>query len=390
MGWRTSNRPGTEHGDGAPGALGWLCPTKAHRARMLDMGPRVGRARTVAAVAVGVGMLATIGEVGWRAILLFAVGIANLATLDRRIQRAVRPERVVAASLLLIICLMGAAAGLTGGGVSPVLSLIVIPVAMTATRFRAQVVWAAAGFAALTAVAIAITGGVEHAVDHPLTMIVVFVLLVAVTAATTALMDAELQFRGQSVLDPLTGLLNRSGLEARFVEVGEQARLLERPVCLIMCDLDHFKRINDDHGHERGDTVLREVSYEMRKSLRSFELFYRLGGEEFLILLPGIDLPTGVKIAQSLRAAVEACRPAGLPITASFGVSAAIGEDIDFLSLYRAADHALYRAKHDGRNLVVSSEMSRTLADDVTMRSPAHPPGSPLRQPLTVKSTSGP
>ncbi len=325
---------------------------------MLDMGPRVVRARTIAAVAVGAGMVATIGEVGWRAVVLFAIAVLNLTTLERRIERSARPERVVAGSLLLIICLMGAGAGLTGGGTSPVLAWTVIPVAMTATRFRGQVVWAAAGFAALTSLGVALSSGVQQTIDHPLTLIAVFVLLVAVTAATTALMDAELQFRDESVLDPLTGLLNRSGLEARFLEVGEQARLLGRPVCLIICDLDQFKRVNDDHGHERGDAVLREVAYAMRKSLRSFELFYRLGGEEFLVLLPGIDLDTGLEVAGNLRAAVETCRPGGLPVTASFGVSVAEGEDIDFLPLYRAADDALYRAKHDGRNRVVASDWS--------------------------------
>jgi diguanylate cyclase (GGDEF)-like protein len=219
-------------------------------------------------------------------------------------------------------------------------------------------VWCAAGSAGLVAILVATITGADQAIDHPLTLIVVLVLLVAVTAAATALADAEQQFRSKSVLDPLTGLLNRSGLEARFIEVREQARLLGRPVCLIICDLDNFKRVNDRHGHERGDAVLREASYEMRKSLRSFELFYRLGGEEFLVLLPGIDLAGGMAIARSLRAAVEAHRPGGLSVTASFGVSAAAGEGIEFLPLFKAADAALYRAKSGGRNLVVAAGMT--------------------------------
>jgi diguanylate cyclase (GGDEF)-like protein len=321
--------------------------------------------------ATGAGTLAATGEVGWWAIALFAVAIANLGTLEWRIRRAKRPERVVAASLLLILWLLGASAALTGGAVSPLLALLVIPVALAAMRFRAQVVWAIASCAALTALVVAFTGGVHQAIDRPLILIAVFVLLIAVTAVTTALMDAELQFRGESILDPLTGLLNRNGLGARFAEVGEQARLLDRPVCLIMCDLDHFKRVNDDYGHERVDAVLREASYEMRKSLRSFELFYRLGGEEFLVLMPGIDLPHGVEIAQSLRAAMEASRPGGVAITASFGVSVATGEDIDFLPLYKAADDAMYRAKADGRNLVVALEMSPAVANDALISAQA-------------------
>ena len=301
-----------ERGSTVPEGLGWLCPTEGDRARMLDMGPRVARASTIAAAAVGVGMLATIGELGWWTFALFAIAIANLGTVEWRIARARHPERVVAGSVLLTIALTGAAAAGTGGGTSPVLVLIVIPVAVAAARFRAQVVWAAAAVAAMVAIFARSSPARSTPLNHPLMLVAVFVLLVAVTAATTALMDAELQFRVESVFDPLTGLLNRSGLEARFFEVSAQARLIERPVCLILCDLDHFKHVNDDHGHERGDAVLRDVSYEMRRSLRSFELLYRLGGEEFLVLLPGIDLPTGLEIA-AWHAHGNRDRPPGRP-----------------------------------------------------------------------------
>ncbi|HEY8638244.1 MAG TPA: diguanylate cyclase [Solirubrobacteraceae bacterium] len=324
---------------------------------MLDMGSRVRRARSIAMGAMGVGILASSPLIGWPMVPMFVVAFVALGTVDKRIARASRPEGVVARTMVLTIVLTGFSAALTGGAVSPALPLLVVPVAVSAARFRAEVVWAGAGLAALTAVVVGVIGGVQQAIDHPLMLIAVFVLLVAVTAATTALMDAEFEFRSQSVLDPLTGLLNRSGLEARFAEVREQAQLLDRPVCLIMCDLDHFKAVNDGWGHDRGDTVLREVAYEMRKSLRSFELFYRVGGEEFLVLLPGIDLDRGVDIAQVLRAAVEGREPGDLAITASFGVTAATGESIEFLRLYKAADEALYRAKAAGRNMVVASGM---------------------------------
>jgi diguanylate cyclase (GGDEF)-like protein len=352
-----------------PAGYGWLCPTDGHRARMLDMGPRVKRARTIAAAAVGVGLLAAIGEVGWPAVVLFVVAILNLATLDRRMQTARRPERVVAGSVLLILALMGVAGALADGGVSPILALVVIPVAASAARFRAPVVWVVAGIAALVALGASLIGDAQSTIDHPLSVTIVFVLLVGVTAVTTALMDAELQFRSESVLDPLTGLLNRKGLEARFAEVAEQARLLDRPVCLVMCDLDRFKQVNDEHGHDRGDAVLRDVSYEMRKSLRSFELLYRLGGEEFLVLLPGIDLPRGIEIAESLRVAVERTRSESVAVTASLGVSVATGRAIEFGALYRAADDSLYRAKAAGRNQVLGSGLESPPQD----RSPGVP-----------------
>lgn len=335
--------------------LGWLSPDAGDRRRMLDMAPRIIRARTIAAGAIGAGVCFAVasGAMPWWCIVLFAVGVANLATLERRIATAQYPEQTVAASLLLCLLLLGGAAALTGGAVSPWLALLVIPVPMTAVRFRAQVVWALAGCAALIACALVFVSGLQRTIDHPLAFIAALTLLMAVTASSTALMDAELQFRSESVLDPLTGLLNRSGLEARFAEVGEQARSTGEPVCLIMCDLDHFKHVNDEHGHECGDAVLRAACEEMRSCLRSFELFYRVGGEEFLVLLPGVSLPSGIEKAETLRAAVQAGRPGGLPVTASFGVTVASGSDIDFHALYKAADGALYRAKSAGRNCVV-------------------------------------
>ena len=73
----------------------------------------------------------------------------------------------------------------------------------------------------------------------------------------------------------------------------------------MLLDLDRFKRVNDTHGHERGDAVLRDVAYQIRKSLRSFELIYRIGGEEFLVLLPGVALPEAVEVAERVRRAVS-------------------------------------------------------------------------------------
>jgi diguanylate cyclase (GGDEF)-like protein len=319
------------------------------------MGPRVRRARQTAMGAVGVGMLLTIGDYPWTTIPVFMVAIVNLVTLDWRIKRSHRPERVVATSVLLFIAFIGVSATVTTSGVG-VLPLLVIPVATSAARFRPQVVWATSGFAALTTVTVSIAKGPSQALDHPVPMVAVVAALIGVTAVTTALMDAEWHFRNESVLDPLTGLLNRNGLEARFAEIGEQARLLDQPVCLVMCDLDNFKQINDDYGHERGDAVLRAVGTEMRGCLRNFELLYRLGGEEFLLLLPGVSLARGQQIAESLRAAVERTKPAGVEITASLGVSTASGNTIEFAPLYTAADDALYLAKRRGRNQVVLAQ----------------------------------
>lgn len=178
-------------------------------------------------------------------------------------------------------------------------------------------------------------------------------------------MRSEIEQRADAVLDSLTGLLNRKALASRFAELAEQARLTGGSVCVIACDLDHFKAVNDELGHEHGDAVLKTAAYVMRKSLRSFELAYRLGGEEFLVVLPGSTLEHGLEVAERIRAALESERPSGRLVTGSLGVAAAAGADVSLERLSRLADAALYQAKRSGRNVVVA-------ADPATVETPHH------------------
>jgi diguanylate cyclase (GGDEF)-like protein len=124
-------------------------------------------------------------------------------------------------------------------------------------------------------------------------------------------------------------------------------------VCVLVCDLDRFKAVNDRYGHERGDAVLKDAAYALRKQLRSFELIYRLGGEEFLIVLAGTTLGEGRDVAERARVALSGARPGGLPVTISIGVAAARGAEVSYDALFRAADAALYEAKRAGRDRVV-------------------------------------
>jgi diguanylate cyclase (GGDEF)-like protein len=192
-------------------------------------------------------------------------------------------------------------------------------------------------------------------IENPTRVASTLALLIGVVAIVAALQDAELRHRDEAVLDPLTGLLNRHALKPRFAEIRQQARIADQPVCLVLCDIDEFKSVNDAHGHDIGDAVLRDVAYEMRKGLRSFELVYRLGGEEFLIVLPGIDLQGGHEVAERIRVAIDEANPGGVPVTISAGVSAAEGDAVRYDELFKTADLALYAAKHGGRNRVVAS-----------------------------------
>jgi diguanylate cyclase (GGDEF)-like protein len=194
----------------------------------------------------------------------------------------------------------------------------------------------------------------DYVIKHPQSLMIPLTMVLCTTVYLSPLVASDLRHRADSTLDELTGLLNRRALDSRFAEIAEQAALSGQPVSFVLADLDHFKRVNDGHGHEVGDAVLREVADAMRGSLRTFELLYRFGGEEFLLLLPGAEDGDAVLVAESLRGAIEALNPAGLEITCSFGVATARGAQVDLRTLLRQADGALYAAKRAGRNRVQS------------------------------------
>lgn len=161
--------------------------------------------------------------------------------------------------------------------------------------------------------------------------------------------------RQKAMIDPLTGLPNRAAwseqVEREVLDWQENGGHL----AMAILDLDHFKRINDGYGHLAGDKVLKIVADQLRKRLRGRDFIARFGGEEFVMLLPQTSPPAAVQVAQTLRAAIEACpfhfKGERVVITTSIGISAfRSGERSD--QVLKRADEALYRAKADGRNRV--------------------------------------
>jgi diguanylate cyclase (GGDEF)-like protein len=331
----------------------WLCPTELDRSRVVDASERVHMIRRVGSGAVGVALLASAPWIGWWTLGLFAISALNFTNVERRIHTSAHPERVSVFAIIITLLLLGGGIAFSGGPRSPLLPWLVLPAGMIAARFRPQVVIAGLALTALTILAVTVGVHPGWTVADPVPVLAVLALLVGVVSIVWALQAAELHHRDEAILDQLTGLLNRHALLPRFSEISQQARLTQQPVCLLLCDLDNFKAVNDWRGHDSGDAVLRAVAYELRKQLRSFELVYRLGGEEFLIVLPGVDLQGGREVAERLRSAVQEVRPAGIPVTISLGVSAGRGEQVDYDSLFKAADAALYEAKRAGRNRVV-------------------------------------
>ncbi len=173
-----------------------------------------------------------------------------------------------------------------------------------------------------------------------------------------ALEIREHEIRELSLTDTLTGVGNRRRLdEALAREVGRAVRF-EAPLSLIILDIDHFKRVNDKWGHETGDRVLREMGGALLTMLRQTDIATRMGGEEFVVLLPATNLPEAVVCAERFRHDLRA-RGFDLPeaVTSSFGV-ACLRPGEAGASLLARADTALYAAKQQGRDRVVAAEAS--------------------------------
>ncbi|MGO6902285.1 diguanylate cyclase [Rhizobium ruizarguesonis] len=169
------------------------------------------------------------------------------------------------------------------------------------------------------------------------------------------------ELRSAAQTDLLTGLYNRRGFEVAASALLTQAEHGSRWISFVLFDLDHFKKINDVHGHDAGDAVLRQVAGVARQNFRSFDLLVRHGGEEFLALLPDSTPDDAAIVAERVRLAIEAAEiplPSGdvLKVTASFGCAGRANEasNRNFEDLVKRADLALYAAKASGRNCVVS------------------------------------
>lgn len=174
--------------------------------------------------------------------------------------------------------------------------------------------------------------------------------------------DVETAFHEEiyqlSIVDHLTGLHNRRSFDDAFEREFSRARRYERHLALLMMDLDHFKRINDDWGHPVGDVVLAQVAETLRSSVRQEETLARFGGEEFALVLPETDLLAAHQLAEALRLRVERRRfvisGERLAVTLSIGCAALSAEDKSVRTLLQRADEKLYAAKRAGRNRVCS------------------------------------
>ncbi|CAL8973214.1 PleD family two-component system response regulator [Rhodoplanes serenus] len=164
-----------------------------------------------------------------------------------------------------------------------------------------------------------------------------------------------------AITDALTGLHNRRYMETHVSTLVEQAIARGKPLAVLVLDIDFFKAINDTHGHDGGDDVLREFAMRLRKSIRGIDLACRFGGEEFVVVMPDTDLGVAAKVAERLRRRIASepflihATGKTVEVTISVGLAGLGGPDDNPTKVLKRADEALYRAKRDGRNRVVAA-----------------------------------
>jgi diguanylate cyclase (GGDEF)-like protein len=338
----------------------WLIDDGMDRERMLDMDRLIAPVRQHSFIVMAIALLICGPWIGWWTIApLMSAGVL-FKVADRVLERVSHPEYLLFAAWTGSQLMIAMSVALTGGPRSPAMAWFAIPIVTLSARFPARGV--ALGLAVTVALVLAVALGVDAStvVAHPPLLIMPLALTIAVAILSTALMNSDVRHRSEAVIDQLTGMLNRNSLADRTVELAHQSERTSQPIGLIVGDLDHFKQINDTHGHAVGDAVLQDVAYMLRKQLRAFDLAYRIGGEEFLVLLPGADLEQTAAMAERLRQGVAADSVGGgLHVTMSFGVSASSPTAaFNYESVCAEADVALYEAKRGGRNAVCGGPAS--------------------------------
>jgi diguanylate cyclase (GGDEF)-like protein len=328
---------------------------EARRERLLDMETRVRRYRTACFAILALSIaLGGSSAVGWWWIVPLAVGLAGFAVADRFMRTSARPAVWVAGAWAALPALLAGFALLTGGATSPVLVWFALPAVTLGFRFEPRGMVFGTAYILLMFCTCAVLPDPAAALEHRQTLIAAAALILSTVILSGALVESDRAHRRRSTLDPLTGLFNRNALEQRLGELNGQPCNPEEGLshALLLCDLDHFKRVNDQLGHAAGDAVLQDIAYTMRAALQAGDTIYRVGGEEILVILPGASRDDAIEIAERLRRDIRERRPVGVQVTVSIGVAVAEPDLVDTDDLTARADAALYAAKAGGRDTV--------------------------------------
>lgn len=327
----------------------------ARRERLLDMEVRLRPYRFACFAILGLALASAGSEVGWWWVVPLLAGLGGFAVADSFMGSSEHPAVWVATAWGILPLLLADAVVVTGGAASPVLMWFALPAVTLGARFSTRGI--AIGTAYILALLLGSTIGLDSATAsaHHQEVIAAVALVLSTVILSGALVESDRAHRRRSTLDPLTGLFNRNALEQRLAELDGQPAGDKKGSshALLLCDLDHFKRVNDQLGHAAGDAVLQDVAYTMRSVLRAGDSIYRVGGEEILVVLPGATKADAFGVGERLRLAVRERRPAGVAMTISVGVAVSRPGPLDTDQLVGLADEALYSAKAAGRDRVM-------------------------------------
>ena len=333
----------------------WLLPDGADRERMLDMDRQIKPVREACFVLMAAALVACLPWFGWYTLIPLPIIGAMYRGIAPRLQRVRHPEYLLFAAWSASQVMIAVSVAAAGGPHQPALSWLAIPLITLSARFSQRGVAIGLAFTMILVLAVGFGVDARAVIHNPPLLIAPLTLMVSMTMFQTVLMRSDVKYRAQAKLDPLTQMLNRNALGHRAAELEHQATVRGEPVAVIVCDIDRFKRINDEHGHAVGDVALRDIADALRNALRAFDLVYRTGGEEFVVLLPGASEAHAVDVAEKLRRAVARRRCGGHAVTMSFGVAASEADGFDYNAVFARADRALYQAKRGGRDCVCSA-----------------------------------
>jgi diguanylate cyclase (GGDEF)-like protein len=333
----------------------WLIPDGADRERMLDMDRQIKPVRAACFVLMAVALLACVPWMGWTTLVPLPIIGAMYELIAPRLQRARHPEYLLFAAWSASQVMIALSVAAAGGPQLLGLAWLAIPLVTLSARFSLHGVAIGLAFTLMLVLAVGFGVDARAVIRDPPLLIVAMTMMVSVTMFQTVLTRSDVKYRAEAMLDPLTRMLNRNALSRRTAELAQQAAVRGEPIAVIVGDVDRFKRINDEHGHAVGDAALRDVADALRETLRAFDLVYRTGGEEFVVLLPGASETYATEVAQRLRQAVAERPCGGHALTMSFGVAASDANGFDYDAVFARADRALYEAKRSGRDRVCGS-----------------------------------
>ena len=324
-------------------------------ARSVEMSARLFPRLTPVYAAIGLLLLASTPFYGWWIALPTAIDAAKAAIAHKLASNGNHATRVYLIDHNSSVLLIGVAIFFAGGASSPFFPFLVVYAGLFPVLFGKRHIRQFSAYLVVVTVLTALGPSKPAEYETFFRTGTLLCVMFALYVFGSELMSSDLRYRSASLVDGLTGLPNRRSFEADLDALNE--RLAEGPItaALVIGDIDHFKQINDEHGHAVGDRVLKDVGHELAAAFRSDDLAYRIGGEEFAFIALGVSADLAETMADALRDRISVSYPAGQEISMSFGV-AMYAPDESTRRWFGRSDEALFAAKRAGRNRV---EMAR-------------------------------